>query len=201
MLLYTLHTDNTGAGVDPLVFLDYYQPGTPHLSLEEELRLVGILVPPQKEFYWHRALLTEPYRTGNGRYFWRIGVLIERSKILCTLVCLFCFLGIYAIGIGLYHNITWTLIAGLVTGTLASFCAYCALNHGAHWSRTTLFNSAFERTIPLNLLKRAQAARDVKGTTVLLEVFNDDPLIVVLRGAEKVYIGAWNTGNQNLDSK
>lgn len=197
MLLFTAHTQESERAL--LACLDYYQPGSPHRGLEEELRSNGVTIPPQEHFYRHRAQLLEPYRRGKGRYLWPLGVLIERSKVLCVLVCLLCGIAVYAAGLGLYHNGIWTLGFGIGIGVLACPCVYSAYHHGAYWRSIDLFGSAHERSVPYPLIRRAEAAREIQNATVRLEIFKDDPLIVVLRGAEKVYIGAWNTGNKNLD--
>lgn len=58
--------------------------------------------------------------------------------------------------------------------------------------------------VPSHLRKRISKASAIHGARLYVEYLEDDPFLFVVRGhfffKEKVYIGAWETGNQYLDS-
>lgn len=58
--------------------------------------------------------------------------------------------------------------------------------------------------VPSHLRSRISQVNTIHGTRVYVEYLEDDPFLVVVRGhffsKEKVYIGAWETGNHHFDN-
>lgn len=58
--------------------------------------------------------------------------------------------------------------------------------------------------VPSHLRERLSKASTIRGARLYVEYLEEDPFLVVIRGhfffKEKVYIGAWKTGNHHFDN-
>jgi hypothetical protein len=81
---------------------------------------------------------------------------------------------------------------------------------GGRWERKRLDDrfqawvGARHHRLPPRLEERARAARSIPNVRLEIEAFNEDPILYAVRGrwifAERVPIGAWDTGEPLLDS-
>lgn len=190
-------------GMDPYAFLHTHHADIddpPCLSFEDELRLVGVPDVPQEPFYKHRKKLLEPYRIGAGAYLWPIGVFLEKRPTLNAIVLLLFFAGIYGIGLGAYHDLGSLLLSGLSLSCVTFLMIHAARHHGRYWREEQALDPAHICSIPPSLLVIAQKVmRTIPRATIIIESFENDPLLSVRRDSEIYYLGGWNTGNSEID--
>lgn len=139
-----------------------------------------------------------------------------RSDTLPSTVLLLSFglsLAFLAVAAWIAHWPMWLAFNLPMFGFLATFVLVSSWpklsTSTSHWEATCITvagGNAYTKytfVIPRALQQRAELVTTIPGTRLVIEHFQDDPFLVAERGfgpfAERVYVGAWDTGVKKFD--